>query len=74
MAVNVKELSNKNLLNYEQRKFLIQKLSRKMIMETTLNKFFRYVFYFIVYGTLIYTVHHIIVYAHLFHIYATPIH
>ncbi len=74
MTVNVKELSSKTLYNFEQRKFLIQKLSRKMIMETTLNKFFRYVFYFIVYGTLIYTVHHIIVYAHLFHIYATPIH
>jgi len=74
MTVNTKELSNNNLLSYEQRKALIKKLSRKMIIETTFSKLTKYVFYFIVYSTLIYSVHHLIVNDHLFHIHAAPIH
>jgi len=74
MTVNTKELSNNNLLSYEQRKVLIKKLSRKMIIETTFSKLTKYVFYFIVYSALIYSVHHLIVYSHLFHIHAAPLH
>jgi hypothetical protein len=68
-VINSKVL-NKALV---QRK-IVKSLSRKMILESKLSKFFKFLFNITMVLIIIYSVNHIVVFDHLFHIHQPPLH
>lgn len=61
-------ISAETLRDAEHKQKLIKSISRKMILETKIQKLSRSIFYLVLAATIVYCVHHYIMYDHFFHI------
>lgn len=73
MDVNIKELSSNNLDNLEQRRLLVKHLARKMILETRLTKFTKWLIRISIFCIAFYFVYHDITYGHFHFIHTSPL-
>ena len=61
-------ISAETLRDVEHKQKFIKSMSRKMILETKIQKLSKSIFYLVLAATIVYSVHHYIMYDHFLHI------
>jgi len=61
-------ISAETLRDVEHKQKLIKSISRKMILETKIQKLSKSIFYLVLAATIVYCVHHYLMHDHIFHI------
>jgi hypothetical protein len=67
MNVNIRDISGNTLDSLEQRRLLIKKLARKMILETGFSKVTKWGIRISLFCIAMYFIHHDLIYGHFFH-------
>ena len=60
-------ISAETLRDVEHKQKFIKSMSRKMILETKIQKLSKSIFYLVLAATIVYCVHHYLMYDHIFH-------